>query len=132
MIISTTVGKTEVLQFAYAAEVLNDFRKFCNFSISTIFYILAPRCQMGDFGRQISIIWKFNAIASILITAICLEWIGSISFSQKNDFCSVKIEQNFATESWFDGKNSPNSYIVFCKNVNFTKFLSEKSGSKFL
>ena len=33
-------------------------------------------------------------------------------FVQKNDFYSVKIEQDFAIESWFDVKNSPISYIV--------------------
>ena len=53
IISSTNNSKTEVLQFGYA-DVLLVFYKFCNFSISIIFYNLAPRCQMGDFGRQIS------------------------------------------------------------------------------
>ena len=50
---STTNTTSEVLQFAYA-EVVFDFLEILLFLFSTIFYILAPRCQMGDFGRQIS------------------------------------------------------------------------------
>ena len=53
MFSSTITTTTKVLQFAYA-EVFIDFCKFCNFPITNIFYIVAPRHQMGDFGRQIS------------------------------------------------------------------------------
>ena len=53
MLSSSTTTTTKVLQFAYA-EVVFDFLEILLFLFSTIFYILAPRCQMGDFGRQIS------------------------------------------------------------------------------
>ena len=57
---STSNTTSEVLQFAYA-EVVFDFLEILLFLFSTIFYILAPRRQMGDFGRQNSL-WHENLV----------------------------------------------------------------------
>ena len=55
IIIGIISSKIEVLQFAYT-EVLFDFRKILQVFISTLIYILIPRWQMGDFGRQNSLL----------------------------------------------------------------------------
>ena len=60
MIIGIISSKIEVLQFAYT-EVLFDFCKILQVFISTLIYILTPRCQMGDFGRQNSL-WHENLV----------------------------------------------------------------------
>ena len=64
------------------------------------------------WAANLLIDWNFSKFPSILITAMCLECIGSMSFFQKKDFYSEEIEPNFGTESWFDGKKLQKSYIV--------------------
>ena len=80
---------------------------------SVQFCSLQPNGQF--WAENLLIEWNFSKFSSFLLPATCLEWIGSVSFTQKNEFYRVKIEQIFATESWFDGKNSQNSNIVALK-----------------
>ena len=88
-------------------------------------------CSWQPNGRfwaaNLLIEWNFSKFSSFLLPATCLEWIGSVSFTQKNEFYRVKIEQIFATESWFDGKNSQNSNIVNLQRNSKIHFLALSS-----
>ena len=65
-------SKIEVLQFAYI-EVLFDFCKMLQFFINTLFYILTPRCQMGDFGRQTTL-WCENLANFLQFSFLQYAW----------------------------------------------------------
>ena len=99
----------------------NELQNIKHFSFSMEIYafakcILLAFCLQTSNGRfwaaNLFKLWKFSKFASISIPALCLEWIGSIRFSQKKGFLIVKNGQFLASKSWFDGKNSWKSNIV--------------------
>ena len=105
----------------------NELQNIKHFSFSMEIYafakcILLAFCLQTSNGRfwaaNLFKLWKFSKFASISIPALCLEWIGSIRFSQKKGFLIVKNGQFLASKSWFDGKNSWKSNIVSPRKVS--------------
>ena len=92
--------------------IILEFLKTAKNLLLTLFTILLITAKWAILGGKSPIEWKFTKFSSFWVPGTCLEWIGSSSFSQKNDFYSVKIEHIFRTENWFDGKSWQNSYIV--------------------
>ena len=74
-----------------------------------------------------SIEQKFSKFPSIFIPATCLEWIGSVTLSQKYDFYKVKNWPSLVKVRWFDGKNLHfSNSVTLCFYSNFFFFLQKK------